>query len=166
MAPSHYLKYCWNYVNWTLRNKLQWNFNRNSNIFIEENTFQNVVCEMSAILPRPQCVQHAVVHHLASMSYSTASWKCDALLMQSSGKFQSKFKHLHSRHALQKVVSKMTAIWLGPKYVEINFHSRSLHSWCVSLQIFTKPSIMLYTQGAELIINSIKIMCTTSFYGT
>ena len=31
-------------------------FYRNSNIFIEENTFQNVVCKMSAILSRPQCV--------------------------------------------------------------------------------------------------------------
>ena len=31
-APSHYLKQCWNIVNWTLRNKLQWKFNRNSNI--------------------------------------------------------------------------------------------------------------------------------------
>ena len=47
---------CWNIVNWTLGNKLQWNFNRKSNIFIEENTFENVVCEMASILSRPQCV--------------------------------------------------------------------------------------------------------------
>ena len=26
-APSHYLKQCWFIVNWTLRNKLHWNFN-------------------------------------------------------------------------------------------------------------------------------------------
>ena len=25
MAPSHYLNQCWNIVNWTLGNKLQWN---------------------------------------------------------------------------------------------------------------------------------------------
>ena len=37
-------------------NKLQWNFNRNSNIFIQENALQNVVCEMASILSRPQCV--------------------------------------------------------------------------------------------------------------
>ena len=42
-------------VNWTLRNKLQWNFNRNSNIFIHENALQNVVCEMASNLSRPQC---------------------------------------------------------------------------------------------------------------
>ena len=41
-----------------LSNKLQWNFNRNSNIFIWENTFENVVCEMS-ISSRRQCVKRA-----------------------------------------------------------------------------------------------------------
>ena len=36
-------------VIWILENKLQWNFNRNSNIFIQENAFENVVCEMASI---------------------------------------------------------------------------------------------------------------------
>ena len=36
--------------------KLQWNLKRNSNIFIEENAFEGVVCETAAILSRPQCV--------------------------------------------------------------------------------------------------------------
>ena len=31
-VPSNYLNQCWNIVNWNLRNKLQWNFNRNSKI--------------------------------------------------------------------------------------------------------------------------------------
>ena len=35
-------------------NKLQWKFNRNSNI--HENAIESVVCEMAAILSRPQCV--------------------------------------------------------------------------------------------------------------
>ena len=56
-APSHYLNQCWNIVNWTLRNKRQWNFNRNSYVFIQENAFENVVCEMASTLPRPQCVK-------------------------------------------------------------------------------------------------------------
>ena len=55
-APSHYLNQCWNIVNWTLRNKLQCNFNPNYNIFIQENAFESVVYEMAAILPQPQCV--------------------------------------------------------------------------------------------------------------
>ena len=53
-APSHYLNQCWNIVNWTLGNKLQWNFNWNLNIFVQENAFENVVCEMGSILSRPQ----------------------------------------------------------------------------------------------------------------
>ena len=36
-VPSHYPNQCWLIVNWTFRNKLQWSFNRNSNVFIEEN---------------------------------------------------------------------------------------------------------------------------------
>ena len=40
------LNQCWNIVNWTLRNKSLWNFNQNSYIFIQENAFENVVCNM------------------------------------------------------------------------------------------------------------------------
>ena len=85
LAPNHYLNQWWNIVNWTLRNKLQWNFNRNSNIFIEENTFENVVCEMSAILPWPQCVKwyhqehwEGVSDHQAQVSGQEQNllWKC------------------------------------------------------------------------------------------
>ena len=59
MAPSHYMNQCWYIVNWTLRKKFQWNFNQNSKSFIQENAFESVVCEMSAILSRPQCVKVA-----------------------------------------------------------------------------------------------------------
>ena len=55
-APSHYLNQCWNIVNKTPRNTLQWNFKRNLYIFILENSFKSVVWKMAAILSRPQCV--------------------------------------------------------------------------------------------------------------
>ena len=63
-APSHYLNQCWIIVNWTLRNRLQWNLNRNSNIYIQENAFESVVCETAAILSRPfvSCVMVHFVH--------------------------------------------------------------------------------------------------------
>ena len=48
-APSHYLNQCWSYVNWGLRNNLQWHFNRYSYFFIQRNAFENVVSEMAAI---------------------------------------------------------------------------------------------------------------------
>ena len=63
-APSHDLNQCWNTVNWIRRNKLQWKFNRNSNIFIQGNGIQNIVCEMASILSWPQCVNFCVMRHL------------------------------------------------------------------------------------------------------
>ena len=69
MAPSHYLKQCWNIVNWTLGNKFQWNFSRNSNIFIEENTFENVVCKMLFISSRPQCVNIMIMETLSDSPF-------------------------------------------------------------------------------------------------
>ena len=58
LLPSgHYLNQCWNIVNWTLRNILQWKFNRNPYIFILENAFEKVVCKMAAVLSQPQCVK-------------------------------------------------------------------------------------------------------------
>ena len=65
-APSHYLNQCWDIVNWTLGNKLQWNHNRNLYIFIQENTQKNVVWEMAAILSRPQCVNSAIAQYFLS----------------------------------------------------------------------------------------------------
>ena len=52
-APSQ----CWNVVKWTLRNKLQWNLNRNTHIFIQENALENIVWKMAAILSWSQCVK-------------------------------------------------------------------------------------------------------------
>ena len=56
-ASSHYLNQWCDIVNWTIRNKLQWNFNQNHNIFFQENAFESVVWKTAAILSRPQCVK-------------------------------------------------------------------------------------------------------------
>ena len=61
LAPSHYLNQHWLIINWTLRNKLQWNFNQNMEIYIHKNAFENVVCEMAAILPREIWVKKHVM---------------------------------------------------------------------------------------------------------
>ena len=42
----------WLINNWTLGKKPKWNSNQNTKIFIHENTFENVVCEMAVILSR------------------------------------------------------------------------------------------------------------------
>ena len=44
------LNQCWNIINWTPGNKLQWNFNQNTKLFIHENASENIVCEMVTIL--------------------------------------------------------------------------------------------------------------------
>ena len=49
-APSHYLNQCWLLVNWTLRDKLQGNSDQNTKLFIHRNAFENIVCELVAIL--------------------------------------------------------------------------------------------------------------------
>ena len=38
-APSHYLNQCWNIVNWTVGNNLQWNLYRKLYIFIKKKCF-------------------------------------------------------------------------------------------------------------------------------
>ena len=48
---------CWNIVYSNTRNKFQWNTERNSYIFIQENSFDNVVYKIAAILSRPQYVK-------------------------------------------------------------------------------------------------------------
>ena len=57
-VPSHYLNQCSDIVNWTSGNKLQWNFDPNSNSLILENAFLNVMWKMASILSWPKYVKH------------------------------------------------------------------------------------------------------------
>ena len=51
--------------------KLQWNFNRNSHIFNQENALEYVVCKMTSILSRPQRVNDTLysTHSLCLQKY-------------------------------------------------------------------------------------------------
>ena len=51
-------------VNWAFRNKLQWNFNCNSYIFIHEKAFENVIWKMTSFVSRPQCVKETPCYGL------------------------------------------------------------------------------------------------------
>ena len=71
---ENYLNQCswwWNIANWTLKSKLQCNFNWNSNIFIEENIFKNIVCETVAILSRERWVDNLHAEFPLLVSYET-----------------------------------------------------------------------------------------------
>ena len=48
LAQSRYQNKCWLIVNWTLKNKFQWNSYQNPTISIQENELENLF--------RPQCV--------------------------------------------------------------------------------------------------------------
>ena len=49
LAPNHYLNQFWVIINWTIRNKLERHLSQKSNLFIQGNAFENVVCEMGTI---------------------------------------------------------------------------------------------------------------------
>ena len=66
-------------INWALRNKLQWNYNQNSCIFIQENVLENVAWEMSAIFCRPQCVNKMCTYHEVHHFYLMDSRVCSQL---------------------------------------------------------------------------------------
>ena len=55
-------------VIWIRRNKLQWNFHRNSYIFFQRNVFEKVYGKTVAILSRPQCVK--------TCCYQYSLWRC------------------------------------------------------------------------------------------
>ena len=42
LQAKSYPNICTHDVSWTLRNKLQWNLNLNSNIFFQQNAFEDV----------------------------------------------------------------------------------------------------------------------------
>ena len=66
---------CWLIVNWSHRNKLQWNLNRNTKLLIHKNAYENIVCEMAAILSRGRWVNDANF----VVNGSTASCHIDTL---------------------------------------------------------------------------------------
>ena len=57
-APSNYLNQCGNTVNWTLRNKLQWNFHRNWYIFIRENAFVLIYVMKFTVIAAHGCLYY------------------------------------------------------------------------------------------------------------
>ena len=99
LSPSRYLNQWRSFVDWTLRNKLQGNFNQNSHIFIQENAFENVVWKMSVILSRSQCgksnnsisplkkipqkwgYQNSdVIHYIPKIMNMVCTWLCFAVV--------------------------------------------------------------------------------------
>ena len=107
LAPSHYLNQCWNIANWTLWNKLQWNFDWYSCFFIRRNAFENVVCEMAAILSRERWVNATVV--AGSRSILSLVHGSNILILDLLNKVHPRFilyTHMHPVHLTHSVNPK------------------------------------------------------------
>ena len=78
-----YLNQCWEIVYWTLRNKLQWNFNQNTKLFIHKNASENTVCKMVAILPTGRWVKEFSNHGFKTDCNTSNSIHCGAIITQS-----------------------------------------------------------------------------------
>ena len=57
LVPSHYLNQWWLNVIYTIGNKFQWSLIRNTNIPIQENAFENNVCENVVHFVSARCVK-------------------------------------------------------------------------------------------------------------
>ena len=77
-ASMHHYKV---FVNWAPRNKLPLIFNRNLNIWIEENSFEIVVCKMSAISSRPQWAKPSLLCPWTWWTYEFPLLTKDALVL-------------------------------------------------------------------------------------
>ena len=125
---------CWIIINWTLRNKLQWNIHRNSNLFIQENAFESVVCETAVILSRPQCVK----------SNNTLTHTCVdnfCLLLPSPHQLQSHPSFGPYRCRFQWLISRWFLLPRNKCYCR-NFYTE-LKIICVELGIFQIPLKMM-----------------------
>ena len=73
---------CWLVVNWALGNKILSNLVKDACIFMQENTFQNVLCKMSAIMVCPQCVKHVSNRHIGLPKLLGISLKKSSAVMK------------------------------------------------------------------------------------
>ena len=58
---GHNQTQCRNVINWTLGNKLHYDFNLISSIFSQENAFESTICKKAPILSPPRCVYSSVI---------------------------------------------------------------------------------------------------------
>ena len=78
-APSHFLNQCWIFVNWALRNKLQWNSIQITEVFINKNAFENILYEMVAILSRGRWVKAWMSHYIPHQTKDIITYTCHNL---------------------------------------------------------------------------------------
>ena len=90
-----------------MRNKMQWDISRNLYIFIRENAFESVICEMSALLSRTQYVIFS--------QWSSLRWHqfVKYFLVEEKGSYI-----LHHEHHGLYSLSRWTSNWKISKSIE------------------------------------------------
>ena len=159
--PIHYLKQCWNIVNSTLRNKLQWNFNQNSNIFIQENVFESVVCcEMVAILSQPQCVKP-----VKSPLWFQNNGRCLQGRQLSVAASLNLVYHEFRISCYRYIVLTMSMLWachlfgfLWPLLMMLSWHGNAFYI-TVSLRRTTGPFVRGIHWSLVLLPHKVKLWC-------
>ena len=87
-SPSHYLNQCWFIVNWTLRNKLQWNF-----IKIQNFSFRKMHLKISSVKLRPFCSGRDELRGPSQLGLTRSiSWLLMPLLLESPGHQQPSYR--------------------------------------------------------------------------
>ena len=117
--PSHYLNQCWVNVNWSLRNKLQWNLNQNKKLFIQENAFEIIVCQNGSHVVQGEVSYTLCIHecshtvwvsaHPRLMSIDFCFTKCNAYM------YMRIYIHLHNFIS----ISMATAL---PHHLRLHLH--------------------------------------------
>ena len=152
-AASHYLNQFWNIVNWAVRNKIQWHFNRNSYIFIQENAFEYVVWKMAAILYRPHCDNQPQVNEVSIGCCNDLSpiglnwcWFWCVLIPWGVDKiFSQNNKRLCQERAFQKRRLQISAILSRPHCVNpLKLSDACMRQW-------NKPSSYLFIYFISII---------------
>ena len=92
-APNHYLNQCWVIVNWALRNKLQWNFNQNTILFIHENASKKYRLRNGG--------------HFVQGRWVNSLWRCEATWRQ-----RSCSALVHTINSLS-IVRHQTSTWIN-----------------------------------------------------
>ena len=152
-APSHYLNQCWNIVNWTFRNKLQWIFYRNSNIFIQEIAFENVVCNVASILSRPQWVKASgmlTVERHSIHRHDCCQFRSSRATLLSSAKRQNYLTKEACQHKLHYSDVTWGSTACSTACSANNKENISaLHYWLLSVGIHRLPSVGFPPQRAS-----------------
>ena len=133
-APSHYLNIWWQL---DPRDKIQWNLNQSTIIFIHQNAFENMVCKMAVILSQYQCVKS-----------SRLWWMMNSLIPDAGGKNGEFINHGFGKPGYHRALSHRPLTSIGntrlklawPFSVTLHWKHDERFIWSVSCVIASHVS--------------------------